>query len=434
MEGQSRLRDCVLCAQDVVLQDGEEATPHHPPHLACAGALVGIEGSALEALPAAPSVHWQVQGREAPGAAAAVAAAVDKIAFVLQSPNVTQAFASRSHAGQLRVSARAHPGFAASLYAALQRVPESRAGWEALHAALAQGHHRHAAVAQYLFCALLWHELQHAWAPGAATARCEAEADAGPALPPDVQSAARAVVSAALHITLDEVSYAPLRAVPVLSVLRELVRTQLGAHDGDYVHLSVVAGRVVVSWPGVAASARTQLRTASFWRKLEPMLMVAGLALGSDACAALPPDEREQIPAAARELVCTRCLPGREFRDEATSRCRSCDLAQGPCRDDTYEFHPCTATRDAECRVQDAPLKDTCGNGQHTLDEVCDYADMNSPLHKCCTDDCQLKAGFYAFPHCSTVCGDGIRAHEVEECDAIRADCDLATCTNVSFL
>lgn len=435
MEGQSLLRDCVQCAPGVARVLGEEAAPHDPPHLACAGVLVGIEGSALEALPARPSVHWQAQGREAPGGAASVAAAADKLAFVLRSPNVTQAFASRSHAGQLRVSARAHPGFGASLFAALQRVPEPRAEWVALHTLLAARHDRHAAVAQYLFCELLWYELQHAWAPGAATGRCVAEADAGAALPEDARQAARAAVAAALDISLAEDRHALLEAVPELSVLRELLQAQLGAQSADYVHLSVVARRVVVTWSDVGSSAPELLRAASFWRTLEPMLMVTGLALGSDACAVLPPDELEYIPAAAGQLVCARCRPGREFRDGETSLCTSCDLTQGPCRDDIYEFRPCTATSDAECaRVQQPPQEGTCGNGQHTLDEVCDHADTDSRLQPCCTSDCKLKTGFYAFPACSTICGDGITAQGVEECDDIRADCDLSTCQNVSFM
>ena len=442
MEGQSRLRDCVPCAPGVVFEEGEEARPHHPPHLACAGELVGIGGSALEALPAAPSVLWQAQGREATGtagtaaAAATVAAAADKLAFVLRSPNVTQAFASRSNAGQLHVSARAHPGFAASLFAALQGAPEQRAEWVALYALLGARHDRHAAVAQYLFCALLWHELEHAWEPGAASVRCEAEADAGAVLAEDVQRAAREAVRAALNIALAHDSRARLDAVPELSVLRELLHAQLGTQSADNVHLSVVAGRVVVTWSDVAASARALLRAVSFWRTLEPMLTVTGLALGGDACAMLPPDELAYIPAARDQLVCTRCRPGQEFRDAATDLCAACTLSRSACREHAYAFRACSATADAECvQVQDERQADTCGtDGRHTLDEECDRADLDSPLQSCCTRECKLKPGYYAFPSCSTICGDDIVAEGAEECDEISRECDLRTCTYVKIV
>jgi hypothetical protein len=439
IEGQSRLRDCVPCTPGVVLEKGEEARPHHPPHLACAGELVGIEGSALEALPAAPAVLWQAQGREATSTAAtaaSVAAAADKLAFVLRSPNVTQAFASRSHAGQLRVSARAHPGFAASLFAALQGAPEPWAEWVALHGLLAARHDRHAAVAQFLFCALLWHELQHAWEPGAASVRCEAEADAGAALPEEVRRAAREAVRAALNIVLAEDPHARLEAIPELSVLRELLQAQLGAQSADHVHLSVVAGRVVVTWSDAAASAPALLRAASFWRTIEPMLTVTGLALGGDACGVLPPDELAHIPAAAGQLVCKRCRPGREFRDAATGLCVGCTLATSACREDAYAFRPCSATGDAECvQVQAERQADTCGtDGRHTLDEECDFTDADSPLQSCCTMECTLKRGYYAFPNCSTICGDNIVAEGVEECDEISRECDLRTCRYMQFL
>lgn len=435
MEGQSSVRDCVRCDPGVVLAAGEEAAPHDPPHLACAGVLVRIAGSALAALPAAPTVRWQARGQEAVGASATVAAAVDKLAFVLRSPNVTQEYSSRTHAGQLRVSARAHAGFAASLFAALQRG--AGAEWSALRDQLAVQHDRQTAVAQYLFCALLWHQLRGAWESSTATESCEAEAEAGEGLPAHVQYLAREAVRAALDIDLYLHPGAQLGALPELSVLRQLVQTQLPGQDASYVHLSVVAKSVIVTWSQPAAVVPVQMRQEAFWRALEPMLTVTGVALAAGACGVLPSDERVHIPyAMQQQLVCTRCLPGREFRDTLTSSCLSCTpFSEALCHPIGFKFSACNATANAECeRVEAEEEKGTCRNGKHTLDEVCDPSDKDSPLQSCCTSECKLKPGYYAFPACSTICGDDILADGVEECDQISAECDLGTCTSVPFL
>jgi hypothetical protein len=108
---------------------------------------------------------------------------------------------------------------------------------------------------------------------------------------------------------------------------------------------------------------------------------------------------------------CQRCHPVNQFYDRRHDRCESCSSVF--CGSGEIEKY-CCADNDAQCTedqsTTQAPSASTCQNDLHELQEECDPTDYTTPLHACCSDSCTLIPGFYRFPPCKTVCGDGIIA------------------------
>lgn len=133
--------------------------------------------------------------------------------------------------------------------------------------------------------------------------------------------------------------------------------------------------------------------------------------------------------AASGSSVCSLCTPGVEFRNSSSGLCQ-------PCRDLTAEgceaVEGCCGFEDARCAgtSKNAPSSrdlTLCGNGVIDIlaGEQCDWNDKNT---HCCDMTCMLLPGYYAFPWCSTVCGDDIVAGS-EVCDSLAdAGCSRETC------
>ena len=128
-------------------------------------------------------------------------------------------------------------------------------------------------------------------------------------------------------------------------------------------------------------------------------------------------------------FLCSYCTPGVEFRNMTTGVCQSCTTFD-PSTCATIE--PCCQYTDTKCvQVDPSDAVQTmgrCGDGKIDLDdgEECDFAD---PATMCCDSKCKLFPGYYRFPWCSTVCGDGIVAGD-EVCDDAISDsfCNPVTC------
>jgi hypothetical protein len=123
----------------------------------------------------------------------------------------------------------------------------------------------------------------------------------------------------------------------------------------------------------------------------------------------------------SRNGLCARCAPGAEFWAPGHARCRACNTslfdAAVPCTG-AQLLRMCTEAADFACvHAEAAPVPSLCLNQVHDVVEPCDPTDRASPLHGCCRDDCTLVPGFYSFPPCSTICGDGIVAPPVETCE-----------------
>jgi len=108
---------------------------------------------------------------------------------------------------------------------------------------------------------------------------------------------------------------------------------------------------------------------------------------------------------------CQRCHPIHQFYDDQHNRCKSCSsVFCGLGESEKY----CCANKDAQCTRDEsttqAPSTSTCRNDFHELEEECDPTDKTTPLHACCSASCTFIPGFYRFPPCNTVCGDGIIA------------------------
>lgn len=122
--------------------------------------------------------------------------------------------------------------------------------------------------------------------------------------------------------------------------------------------------------------------------------------------------------------VCTRCLSAIQFYNKTTLKCESC--TEPSCKL-TQTSRACCAEEDSSVcespRVQEQnPLKNNCRNKYHELDEECDPTDESSLLQPCCSDNCTLHRGFYRFPPCATVCGDGVKADSAslkEVCEGV---------------
>lgn len=109
-----------------------------------------------------------------------------------------------------------------------------------------------------------------------------------------------------------------------------------------------------------------------------------------------------------------------------------CTPAELVACDTNSTFVPCAWDRDAHCAtLQQTVATSFCNNKFIDFGEQCDASAINTPTSSCCSDfTCVLLDGYYVYPPCSTICGDGIVAGS-EECDSsIDSNCDIVTCKN----
>lgn len=127
--------------------------------------------------------------------------------------------------------------------------------------------------------------------------------------------------------------------------------------------------------------------------------------------------------------LCEFCAAGTEFRNRTSGLCQPCrSFSDHGCA----SVQPCCGYDDTQCLSAESTaqsLRDLslCGNGVIDIiaGEQCDWKQTGL---NCCDNSCKLLPGYYAFPWCSTVCGDQIVAGS-EECDSYLDEmCSPETC------
>lgn len=109
--------------------------------------------------------------------------------------------------------------------------------------------------------------------------------------------------------------------------------------------------------------------------------------------------------------VCQRCNSVHQYFDKSSMTCSTCSVKT--CSSGQTRIR-CCGDEDTTCKldateVELAP-RSSCQNNFHELGEECDHTDTESLLSSCCSLNCTLLPGFYRFPPCNTICGDGIKA------------------------
>ena len=417
MEGQWHARDCLPCWDNATTQVWGAAALQDPPHLACLTDFLPVHGEALAPgrLENGTTLSGQVADTES------VRNTVAELTHTFETPNVTARLEHWPVPLGASVVLQAHSRFSHALFRYLKKNLDEH-DWEKLAALLQTRHDAHAILGGELFCRLLASKLQ----PVAGSWSCVIPAQGGTGL----YNALDSSVLDSLQLQAPPRQPRMITPASVQAVSDLLASAFRGEPTMSFVlHTDAVPTRET---PALLAGADPAQRSSnSLARRLRGELERVqyagfGVQASSVGCAharALQPSFRKYDTQDGAH--CTRCRVGVEFWNASEQTCRVCNSSAFPCSANQKK-QTCTPTADARCIEVVAAATLVCGDKYHSLGEVCDPTDTRSELRKCCTQDCELRVGYYAFPPCYTICGDGLVAHDNEECDDPKSE---RTCT-----
>lgn len=408
MEGQWEQSDCLPCWDNATTQVWGAAALQDPPHLACLTDFLPVHGEALAPgrLENGTTLSGQVADTES------VKNAVAELTHTFETPNVTARLEHWPVPLGASVVLQAHSRFSHAVFRYLKKKLEEHE-WKKLTALLQTRHDAHAILGGELFCRLLASKLPTV--AGSWSCVIPAQADTG--LYNELSSSVRD------SLQLESPPQQPRMITPAsVQAVSDLLASAFPG-GGTMSFVLYIDAVPTPETPALLADADPAQRSrTSLAHRLHGELervQYAGFGVhaGSVGCAharALQPSFRKY--STQHGAHCTRCRVGVEFWNASEQRCRACNSSAFPCSANQKE-QTCTPTADARCIEVVAAATPACGDEYHSLGEVCDWSDSLSKLHKCCTEDCELRAGYYAFPPCYTICGDGLVAVDDEECD-----------------
>lgn len=417
MEGQRSERDCVRCSRAVRHMPGQGRAPTAPAHAACLAEFATVAGRGLEGFAGAARARLAATA----DAQVDLSRAVSQSAYRLASHNVTSAHEQwRARTQAWHVALEQHELFHAALFAKLAR--NARAWPQLVNETLEKRHDAYAIVGAACFCVLNAYTLLQV----ESTAR-----DFYCVLPVDVNADDPMLVvrpwmleALGLH-TAPDVQFARSAQVAAVRSFVDVLAPSTPPHP--FVLFASEAADAALMAPAAPAYAHgflpTLLRRA-FWQAQYDVL---GVAFRNVPCLEAQVASLAALRGASFNAVessnglCARCAPGAEFWAPGLAACRACNTslfdAAVPCTG-TQSLRMCTEAADFACvQTEAAPAPSLCLNQVHDVVEPCDPTDRASPLRGCCRDDCTLVPGFYSFPPCGTICGDGIVAPPVETCE-----------------
>jgi hypothetical protein len=417
IEGQRSERDCVRCSRAVRHMRGQGRAPTAPVHAACLAEFVTVAGRGLAGFAGATRARLAATA----DAQVDLSRAVSQSAYRLASRNVTSAHEQwRARTQAWHVALEQHELFHAALFATLSR--NARAWPQLVNETLEKRHDAYAIVGAACFCVLNAYTLLQV----ERTARnfyCVLPADVDA---DDPMLVVRPWMLAALGLdTAPDVQFARSAQVAAVRSFVDVLAPSTPLQP--FVLFASEAADAALMAPAASAYAHGFLLTLLRQAFLQAQYDVLGVAFRNVPCLEAQVASLGALLGASFDAVesrnglCARCAPGAEFRAPGLAGCRACNTslfdAAVPCTG-AQLLRMCTEAADFACvHTEAAPVQSLCLNQVHDVVEPCDPTDRASPLHGCCRDDCTLVPGFYSFPPCSTICGDGIVAPPVETCE-----------------
>jgi len=419
MEGQRSERDCVRCSRAVRHMPGQGRAPTAPAHAACLTEFATVAGRGLAGFAGAARARLAATA----DAQLDLSRAVSQSAYRLASRNVTSAreqWRARTQAWHLALEQ--HELFHAALFAKLSR--NARAWPQLVNETLEKRHDAYAIVGAACFCVLNAYTLQQV----ESTARnfyCVLPADVDA---DDPMLVVRPWMLEALGLhTAPDVQFARSAQVAAVRSFVDVLAPSTPLEP--FVLFASEAADAALMAPAASAYAHEFLPTLLRQAFLQAQYDVLGVAFRNVPCleaqvASLGARHGASFGAVeSSNGLCARCAPGAEFRAPGLAGCRACNTslfdAAVLCTG-AQALRMCTEAADFACvHAEAAPVRSLCLNQVHDVVEPCDPTDRASPLRGCCRDDCTLVPGFYSFPPCSTICGDGIVAPPVESCEPL---------------